>query len=86
VTASSGAVRRAARALGLIGVCDEPTNQADTAVDGVVVEVAAQLLVAPAVQHFLDGLDLGWSSGTEPKKNTRPLLFDGQFGLPGRII
>jgi hypothetical protein len=29
----------------LVGVRDEPTNQADSAVDGVVVEVAAQLLL-----------------------------------------
>lgn len=38
--------RRRPRPRVLVGVCDEPPNEADTAVDGVVVEIAAQLLVS----------------------------------------
>lgn len=70
----------------LIGVGDEPPNQADTAVDGVVVEVAAQLLVAPAVQHFLDGLDLRMQQRNGTNQEHATALVDGQFGLPGRLI
>jgi len=67
-------------------VRNEPANQADTAVDSVVVEVAAQLLVAPAVQHFLDGLDLRMQQRNGTNQEHATALIDGQFGLPGRLI
>lgn len=61
----------------LVGVRDEPANQADTGVDGVVVEVAAQLLVAPAVQHFLDRLDLGMQQRDRANQEHATALVDG---------
>jgi hypothetical protein len=67
-------------------VGDEPANQADTGVDGVVVEVAAQLLVPPTVQHFLDGLNLGMQQWDRANQEHASALVDGQFGLPSRRI
>ncbi|GAA1053197.1 hypothetical protein GCM10009570_17860 [Dietzia natronolimnaea] len=43
----------------LIRVIDEPFDLLDAGIDGLEPEVAAELLVAPSLQHLCDGLFLG---------------------------
>lgn len=43
----------------------------------VVIEIPAQLLVAP-IQHLVNGLDLRMQQGTESTRYTRPLLSTGK--------
>ena len=56
---------------------DEAANQADAVIDGVGIEVAAQLLVAPAVEHLLDRLDLGMEQGNRAHQEYSAALVDG---------
>lgn len=43
----------------LVGNVDEPLHDPDPPGDRLVIEVAAQLLIAPPLEHLLDGLRLG---------------------------
>jgi hypothetical protein len=55
-------------------------------IDRAVSQIAAQLLVSPAIQHLIDGLDLRMQQGTEPTTYTRTAISDRPFGLQAGLI
>jgi hypothetical protein len=73
--------RRGPRPRKLVGIGEESLDKPDPLVDGVVREVAAQLLISPTVEHLLNSVRLGvkqWNGVDDVETAT---LVDGQTGL-----
>jgi hypothetical protein len=65
----------------LVGHLQEPLHDPDPTCDRLVVEVAAQLLVAPPLKHLLDGLRLGMQQRDRPDDVHATASIDGQNDL-----
>ena len=67
-------------------VLQEPLHDPDPSLDGVVAQVAAQLLVAPSVEHFLHGLRLDVQQRNRSHNIDATALIDGHNSLPAYLI
>ena len=59
---------------------------AGSALDGVVRQVAAQLLIAPTVEHLLNRVRLGMKQRNRVDEIETATLVDGQKGLPSGLV
>ena len=65
---------------------DEALDEADSPRDRVVVQVAAQLLVTPSLEHLVDGLGLRMQYRNRTDHVHATALIDGQNGLQTCLI
>ncbi|GAB5898949.1 hypothetical protein OKHIL_47580 [Mycolicibacterium mageritense] len=65
---------------------DETANKGYPLVDGLMVEVAAQLLVAPPIEHLLDGLGLRMQQRNRAHQEHATALIDRQTEPPSSLV
>jgi hypothetical protein len=70
----------------LVGVVQEPRHQRDPLLDGVVGKVAAQLLIAPTLEHLGDRLRLRMQQRNRAHNIEAAALVNRQSSLQTRLI
>jgi len=67
-------------------VLDETLDQPDSSRNRVMAQVAAHLLIAPPLEHLLDGLRLRMQQRNRPDDMHAATLVEGQISLPPGLI
>jgi hypothetical protein len=70
----------------LIVVLDETLNQPDSSRNRVMAQVAAHLLIAPSLQHLIDGLHLRMQQRNRSDDMHAATLVEGQISLQTGLI